>query len=100
MLTITEKKLVEGFLKKSEKMNIEKGHDLVSSILFATGGAIIVLACLATVNSLTAENMKLILFPGVATGMAILLAGAYGLHLSKNTREQKSLASAIKKLTS
>ena len=98
MLTFTERRVIEKFLEKSEKSTLGRGHELVSSILFATGGALIVSACLLTLNNLNAESMKLVFFPGIASGMAILLGGAYGLYQSKRIKVRSELASAIQHL--
>jgi hypothetical protein len=98
MLTFTEKRLVEKFLKESQSVEISKWQDSAYSILLAIGGVVVVFVCLATLNNLSSESIKLILLPGVATGMAILLAGAYGLYVSKKGRDQKELACVLEKL--
>ncbi len=98
MLTFTEKRVLQDFLNRTESADPGKANETIYSCFLAIGGALLIAACLFLANNLSAENLKLVFYPGIATGMVILFVGAFGTHYSTRTREQKQLASAIKKL--
>ncbi len=98
MLTFTEKRFVEKLIQDSKKLSAATWPEWGAWLLFAFGGFLIVLVCLATVNNLNALSIKLMLLPGVTGGIVFLLFGAYGIHMSKKMEEQVFLASVLKKL--
>ena len=98
MLTFREKRIVFKLLKDSPNSDTTKWHEWGYSFLFALGGVVIVLVCLQTLNSLSAESIKYVLIPGVTAGLAILFGGAYGLHITRQFEERKVLAGVLKKL--
>lgn len=98
MLTFKEKRFAENFTQVSENLDTPVWHEWAYSALFAAGGILIVLVCLGTLSSLSAQSMMFMLLPGVAAGMLLLFAGAYGFHISKKTEERKILVGVLKKL--
>ena len=98
MLTFREKRYTEKLLRESYALDSGKWRNWASSLLFALGGAVVVFVCMETVGNLSAQSIKFVLIPGVASGMAMLGVGAYGLHTSKKIEERKLLAGALKKL--
>lgn len=98
MLTFREKRFAENFTQVSESLDTPVWHDWAYSALFAVGGILIVLVCLATINNLSAQSIKFMLLPGVTAGMLFLFAGAYGFHISKRFEQRKILVGVLKKL--
>jgi len=98
MLTFREKRFAEKFMKETENLDTSVSHEWAYSALFAVGGILIVFVCLGTLHSLSAQSIKFMLLPGVAAGMLLLFAGAYGFHISKKFEERKLLVGVLKKL--
>ena len=100
MLTFREKRFAEKLIQDSKKLSAATWFEWGAWLLFAFGGFLIVLVCLATMNNLNALSIKFMLLPGVTCGIVFLLFGAYGIHMSKKIEEQIFLAGLLKKFIS
>lgn len=58
----------------------------------------IVLEFQVTLNILSAQSIKLVLMPGTATGMTILLDGVYSLHVTRKIEGRNLHAGMLRKL--
>ena len=95
---LRETRYADKLVQRSPNLSSPALNEWGYSFLFAVGGVVIVLAFLVTLNFLSVQSIKLVLLPGTATGMAILLGGAYSLHLTRKIEGRNLQAGILRKL--
>jgi predicted phage tail protein len=98
MLTFKEKRYIESLMKSSRNIDPLMWPNWGGWVAFMLGGAVIVYSCFLTVSNLSAESIRLVLMPGILTGMVLLVGGYWIQYMSRKAESDKVLVGILQKL--
>ena len=98
-LTHKEKQYVKKFVQEAEKMKTGPSGEWMAWAVFLLGGFVTVYVIMITQQNLGETTFFYVFFPGVSTGLLLMLCGMFAINISrriaKKAREKKTLAEIL-----
>jgi len=98
VLTVKEKRYIKNLMSSSKKTDPVMWPSWGGWVAFMLGGAVMVYSCFLTVSNLSADSVRLVLVPGILTGMVLLVGGYWTQYMSRKAENDKVLVGILQKL--